>query len=386
MLLAPIPINLLMRVVLPRPYTARAMTTLETLRAYSLHRSLKVASSVAGAIETLGFLQADPIRAPARAQDLMLRQRVPGYQAGDLERLYPALGIEEEFFVNYGFVTRAVQRIMHPRRLERELKIELEVPGLSEKVLEFVRENGETHPKVLEMHFGKMQSANYWGGTSQATTRVLDALHYRGKLRVARRAGGVKVYAPAPHLETLETPFSDLESVRALVQLIVNLYAPLPLQSLGYLTSLLGYGAPHLKAEVKRDLKRLVREELQSVTFEGMTYVYPISEPLETPETPATVRLLAPFDPVVWDRRRFAHLHGWEYRFEAYTPAPKRTMGYYALPLLWEDRAIGWANLKVVNGNLETELGFVGREPKGKAFKAALNSELEAMRAFLGLT
>jgi uncharacterized protein len=361
------------------------VTTLETLRAYSLSRSLRVASGLGAAIERLGFLQADPIRAPARAQDLILRHRVPDYQAGDLERLYPELGIEEEFFVNYGFVTRAVQAIMHPRRLERELKIELEAPGLSEQVLEFVRENGETHPKVLEKHFGKMQSGNYWGGSSQATTRVLDALHYRGKLRVARRTSGIKVYAPAPHLELLETPASNAAQIRALVQLIVQLYAPLPLQSLGYLTSLVGYGAPHLKAEIKRDLKRLVRDELQSVTVEGMTYVYPQSETLETPEASATVRLLAPFDPAVWDRRRFAHLHGWEYRFEAYTPAAKRTMGYYALPLLWEDRAIGWANLNVVNGSLETELGFVGREPKTKAFKGALKSELEAMRTFLGL-
>jgi hypothetical protein len=47
----------------------------------------------------------------------------------------------------------------------------------------------------------------------------------------------------------------------------------------------------------------------------------------------------------VWDRRRFEHLWGWAYRFEAYTPAPKRVRGYYALPLLWRDRVIGWGNL-----------------------------------------
>ena len=56
------------------------------------------------------------------------------------------------------------------------------------------------------------------------------------------------------------------------------------------------------------------------------------------------MRLLAPFDPVVWDRRRFELLWGWTYRFEAYTPAPKRTLGYYALPLLWRDAVVGWAN------------------------------------------
>src|SRR5450432_1259513 len=40
--------------------------------------------------------------------------RAEGYRAGDLERLYGSLGIED-FFVTYGFVTRAVQALMHPR-------------------------------------------------------------------------------------------------------------------------------------------------------------------------------------------------------------------------------------------------------------------------------
>ncbi|XXV38439.1 crosslink repair DNA glycosylase YcaQ family protein [Sorangium sp. So ce1504] len=48
-----------------------------------------------------------------------------------------------------------------------------------------------------------------------------------------------------------------------------------------------------------------------------------------------SVRLLAPFDPVVWDRRRFELLWGWAYRFEAYVPAPNRKLGYHALPLPW---------------------------------------------------
>ena len=64
------------------------------------------------------------------------------------------------------------------------------------------------------------------------------------------------------------------------------------------------------------------------------------------------VRLLAPFDPVVWDRRRFELLWGWAYRFEAYTPAEKRKRGYYALPLLWRDRVIGWGNISAIDGHV----------------------------------
>ena len=101
--------------------------------------------------------------------------------------------------------------------------------------------------------------------------------------------------------------------------------------------------------------------------------------------TQGTVRLLAPFDPLVHDRARFEMLWGWAYRFEAYTPAPKRKLGYYALPLLWRDRAIGWANLSVKNGELKADFGYVESQPRDRDFKRELEAELDRMRAFLGL-
>src|SRR6266699_6613589 len=89
--------------------------SLDDLRGYAVDRSLFPPTTLKRAIDRLGFVQADPIRAPARAQDLMLRHRVKNYRAGDLERRYASLGIEEDFFINYGFVTRSLQALMHPR-------------------------------------------------------------------------------------------------------------------------------------------------------------------------------------------------------------------------------------------------------------------------------
>ena len=80
-----------------------------------------------------------------------------------------------------------------------------------------------------------------------------------------------------------------------------------------------------------------------------------------------SVRFLAPFDPIVWDRQRFEHFWGWQYRFEAYVPATKRRLGYYALPLLYGDRVIGWGNLRVKDGQLNSEFGFVARRPRDRA-------------------
>jgi hypothetical protein len=71
--------------------------------------------SLKAAVRRLGFVQADPIRAPARAQDLILRHRVKVYRAGDLERRYPSLDLEEDVLYAYGFLPRPVWRLLHPR-------------------------------------------------------------------------------------------------------------------------------------------------------------------------------------------------------------------------------------------------------------------------------
>ncbi len=104
-------------------------------------------------------------------------------------------------------------------------------------------------------------------------------------------------------------------------------------------------------------------------------------------QTKTTRASLAPFDPIVWDRRRFELLWNWRYRFEAYTPAAKRVRGYYALPLLWGDDVIGWGNLSVADNRMQAKIGYVsGKAPQGVAFKHALEDELERMRRFLGVT
>src|SRR5262249_2810217 len=96
-----------------RPPAVRV--TLDDLRAFAIARSLFPPTTLARATDRLGFVKADPIRSPARAQDLTLRHRVAGYRAGDLERRYASLPVEEDFFVIYGFVASRLYALMHPR-------------------------------------------------------------------------------------------------------------------------------------------------------------------------------------------------------------------------------------------------------------------------------
>ena len=89
-----------------RRTSERLALTLDDLRSAAIARSLFRPVSLQEAVDRLGFVQADPIRAPARAQDLTLRHRVAGYRAGDLETRYQELDVHEDVFVNYGFVSR----------------------------------------------------------------------------------------------------------------------------------------------------------------------------------------------------------------------------------------------------------------------------------------
>ena len=356
-------------------------------------------------METFGFVQADPIRAPARAQDLTLRHRVNGYRAGDLERHYATLDIHEDHFVNYGFVTGTVEALMHPRGLVSGWP-----PGRRKRahlLLEFVRDRGSVHPREVDRHFSHGRVTNYWGGSSSATTHLLELMHYGGLLRVVRREAGIRIYAPhdmtslgGPERAALRTPRSSSTAapssgdvrqapIDALVDVAVRKYAPLPGASLSYLVRRLRYAAPQWRAELGRALQR-AKHRLAHAHVDGIDWYWPAGErPPRRARHDAgedAVRFVAPFDPVVWDRARFELLWGWPYRFEAYTPVPKRKLGYYALPLLWRDHVIGWANLSLKNGDLQSDLGYVAsRPPRDRAFARELDAELDRMRFFLGV-
>jgi uncharacterized protein len=354
---------------------------LDDLRRYAVVRSLFAPTSLAAALRRFGFVQADPIRAPARAQDLTMRHRVEGYRAGDLERHYPVLGIEEDVFINYGFVTSDVHALMHPRRL---------VPAWpsgktrSERLLAFVRERGTVHPREAHERFAHGTVTNYWGGSSNATTHLLDALHYRGFLRVAGRTSGVRLYAAREWASQPLDRATIRRRVDALIDVLVRIYAPLPRPSFSATVARLRYAVPQWRNELKPAMERAF-QRLGRGRVDGIDWLWPAGEqPAAGAESEDAVRLLSPFDPVVWDRRRFELLWGWGYRFEAYTPVARRKLGYYALPLLWRDRVIGWGNVSWRGGKLDAQVGFVeGRRPSNRGFARELEREMERMRAFL---
>jgi len=359
--------------------------TLDHLRRYAVARSLFKPTTLGKAIGKLGFVQADPIRAPARAQDLTLRHRVVGYAAGDLERRYPKLPIEEDFFVNYGFLPRAHHSLMHPRAPRTAWSAARKRNARA--VLEFIREQGPVHPRIVDAHFAHGKITNWFGGSSNATTHLLDDMHYRGMLRIARRDSGTRIYAVREPVAAPPDAATASARFDALVDVAMHKYAPLPAASLGQLLSLLCVGAPQWRSERAATLAR-AKQRFTHARLDGIDWYWPGAESPRSARwrLDDEVRLLTPFDPVVWDRRRFTIFWDWIYRFEAYTPAPKRKLGYYALPLLWRGRVIGWGNLSVSGGQLHGSFGYVSdKAPRDPAFDAGLEAELARIRVFLRL-
>jgi hypothetical protein len=207
---------------------------------------------------------------------------------------------------------------------------------------------------------------------------------YRGLLRVARREGGIRIYAAHEHGPGPADAAARRARMDTLADVAIGIYAPLPGRSLAFLLRRLRFAVPQWHGEVNGAIER-AKQRLSHTRLDAVDWYWPAAEDPARAMPQNAVRLLTPFDPVVWDRARFELLWGWAYRFEAYTPAAKRKLGYYALPLLWRDRVIGWGNLSVKNGELQPEFGYIESRPRDRAFQRELEAELDRMRAFLGL-
>ena len=357
---------------------------LDDLRRLAVARAFAPPTDLAGAIRAMGYVQADPIRAPARAQDLILRHRVANYRIDDLEKHYPQLPVVEDMLHNYGFFPREHLALLYPRALSDRWHQFVDEHGpLRNKLLRYLNENVNAHPREVERVLGTGPRINGWGGTSSATTLMLEALHREGRAEVVRRDGGVKVYCRAqPRAPALPA----IKRAEGLIRLAINLYALLTQRNLMRLLAMMGGRKPDIDYAKRIELM-VSRDALRREFVDGRPWLWPAHEVLSE-ELEDRVRLLAPFDPLVWDRERFETFWGWAYRFEAYTPPAKRKLGYYALPMLWRGNVIGWANVTIDAGRVKIETGHVSRKPTGTnavAFRYALAAEVERVSEFLAV-
>ena len=95
------------------------------------------------------------------------------------------------------------------------------------------------------------------------------------------------------------------------------------------------------------------------------------------------MHILSPFDPLIIQRKRLKLLFGYDHIFEAYVPAAKRQYGYFALPVLLDDRVVAAIDLKTdrVNARVLVQK-WTWLEETGTQAKAAIDAELTRFERF----
>lgn len=339
------------------------------------------------AIEHLGYVQIDTINVIERCHHHILYARIPAYQRSDLTSqqsgeksvfeywthalsyvptadlpfFLPAMkAYRENPSAWFGSVTRAEVSAM-TRRLRTEGPLSIRDIDDDELV-------DKTHP---------------WA-SRKPSKRVLQLMFYQGLVAIAERQGMLKTY------DLIGRHFGWEKTPRPATERQVTAYLldrALRSQGIVSLDSICHLNAPAKKAVRELIESRVRRRLLVPVTIEGAEKNphWTTSQALEQVAPPPAnrVHVLSPFDPLIIQRKRLKLMFGYDHIFEAYVPAAKRQYGYFALPVLVDDRVVAAIDLKTDRANQSLLVQqWTWLEDVGAEAKAAIDTELGRFERF----
>ncbi len=312
------------------------------------------ADSVLAVTRRLGSLQFDPIDVPgARNHDLVLHARVAGYERAWCDGwLY---GPERRLVEVYNKSLNLVpidelpwHRLAWERAAQRHAKGALaEGATVAPAVLARITAEGSAGAAAVAKEHDA-QVTGYWGTLTSEGRAALDALFETGRIGIARRDGNRKHYDLMERLvprDVLDRTVPRDDAVRH--RLLSRHRAMGLLGASGSAELWVGLGDAATRRAATQWLAR--EGALVPVTVEGVRgerYVLGdeltlLDETAQPATTASAATLVAPLDPIVWDRKLLGALWDFDYTWEIYTPVVKRSYGYYVLPLLYGDRFVG---------------------------------------------
>jgi uncharacterized protein YcaQ len=220
--------------------------------------------------------------------------------------------------------------------------------------------------------------------------RALQLAFYEGHLTISERTGMLKTYDLLLRhfgLQSLPKPATATEKFAYLLDRALRAQDFVSLDSICHLD------APS-KAGVRKLIEARVRRgELLPLAIEGAGKVEHWAAPeiidAAANEPHGLVHILSPFDPLIIQRKRTHLVFGHDHRFEAYVPKDKRKLGYFALPVLVDDKIVAAIDLKADRQNrklLMQQWNWVGEGAEKKAprkeWKRQIEDELGRFEAF----
>jgi uncharacterized protein YcaQ len=236
--------------------------------------------------------------------------------------------------------------------------------------------------KVFEFHARREEWKGSWYGPS-VTKQVLRALWYSGMIMTTDRRKGQHVYDLTERVvprELFELPQASAEAAsRELVldrHLAMGLVRPTAPPEIWSYMAFAYSKKQHVAALVDRGL-------LVPVMLEGqrMHAAPSFLNLLDLPALPPEVSFVAPLDQLMWDRKMVAHIFGFDYIWEIYTPEVKRRWGYYVLPVRFGDELVARVEFWARNGVLEIRRWHYDGEPRS-GFLPALEAALRRFMAY----
>ncbi|HKB89346.1 MAG TPA: crosslink repair DNA glycosylase YcaQ family protein [Opitutaceae bacterium] len=310
-------------------------------------------SDIGQTIAHLGYVQMDPINVCGRMHDLILRNRVENYREGDLLRflygtgatLKPKQRVAFEHYLPSGILVALpieAWPYLTPRMQARRTaqgfysgQLSSDEEKLAQHILKEITTRGALTSDDIEH---EASATTGWGGRSRQVKTVLEKLFVHGRVLITSRNNHFRRIYDLPE--------------RVLPRRVLNA-KPASLEEMDRWSVSLHMKQHRLvrlkKAELSliRDLVQLVSVAEYSGSFHclhnDIAHFDPDQNVIATPGEPI---LLAPLDPLIYDRRVTAVLWDFKYTWEVYTPDHKRTRGYYALPILSREEIVGHVDPK----------------------------------------